>query len=281
MDKIEMISKLEKEYLPLDKSVVYRTQNIKNIPPIEHRRGGKLAYSEWAHVIGLFQTLIFTHVQRPESNIVLDVGCGTGLLGIACEPYVKNGGRYIGLDVSADDIDFCKSHYTMDHYEFIHLDAQNKFYNATSGLTDCKWPIEDNFVDLVTALSVWTHFNESDARRYMAEVERVLKDGSYAIITCFHKDDLYEATLHSRKNAVSEFHGTNQMNWVFNTPAYDSSDWFCTEQATIPEQAIAISTQGLESLFSGLRLSLEKIHVGNWKETPGLFFQDIMIIKKN
>jgi 2-polyprenyl-3-methyl-5-hydroxy-6-metoxy-1,4-benzoquinol methylase len=101
---------LDTLYIPLDRKHVRRTRNIRLIPNERKRRGGKYAYSEWAHVIGIFQTLMFLHLKRKENNVILDVGCGTGLLGIASEPFLGQTGKYIGLDVIRRDIDFCRRH---------------------------------------------------------------------------------------------------------------------------------------------------------------------------
>jgi len=61
-------------YIPLDQKRVYRTRNIGHIPNISHRTGGKHSYAEWAHVIGIFQTLIYLHLQNKEDNRILDIG---------------------------------------------------------------------------------------------------------------------------------------------------------------------------------------------------------------
>ena len=89
-----------------DKQHIRRTRNILNIPDFPNRRGGKLSYAEWAHVIGIFQTLMYNQAYSEKGIRVLDVGCGTGLLSIAAHPMVLNRGAYIGLDVNKADIDF-------------------------------------------------------------------------------------------------------------------------------------------------------------------------------
>ena len=83
---------LDRLYLPLDRKVIRRTRTIRLIPSERLRRGGKYAYAEWAHVIGIFQTLMYLHLAKKEGNAVLDIGCGTGLLGIAAEPFVGAAG---------------------------------------------------------------------------------------------------------------------------------------------------------------------------------------------
>ena len=110
-------------YLPLDRKVIRRTRNIRLIPSERFRRGGKYAYGEWAHVIGIFQTLMYLQLAKKEGNAVLDIGCGTGLLGIAAEPFVGEGRSYTGIDVMARDIAFCRQHYRAPNYRFIHFDG--------------------------------------------------------------------------------------------------------------------------------------------------------------
>src|ERR1700754_3485193 len=113
-------TRLDKSFLHTDKEQIRRTKNIRLIPDFKNRRGGKLAYGEWAHVIGIFQTLMYQTLEKKTGNNILDIGCGTGLLGISAEPFVYGSGTYTGIDVMADDINFCRSHFHADNYQFIH-----------------------------------------------------------------------------------------------------------------------------------------------------------------
>ncbi|MEM6530235.1 MAG: hypothetical protein AAF653_18185, partial [Chloroflexota bacterium] len=62
---------LDRQFLEYDKANVRRTRNLRLIPTVENRRGGKLAAIEWAHVIGLFQSLIAIHLNsRPDAHIL-------------------------------------------------------------------------------------------------------------------------------------------------------------------------------------------------------------------
>ena len=119
---------LDSLYLPFDRAQIRRTRNIRLIPNILDRRGGKLSYAEWAHVIGIFQTLMYGHLRNREGNRILDVGCGTGLLAVASEPFLGQGGKYIGIDVMKKDVDFCRKHYPYASFEFVHFDVNNPAY---------------------------------------------------------------------------------------------------------------------------------------------------------
>jgi SAM-dependent methyltransferase len=273
--------RLDGLYLPLDQQRLRRTRNIRLIPQQPDRRGGKLAYAEWAHVIGIFQSLICQNLPYSEGNRILDIGCGTGLLGIASEPYVSGGGQYTGIDVMLKDVEFCRAHYPPETHRFIHFNLNNPAYARAQDATLRPWPVPDADADLVTALSVWTHLNERDAVFYFAEIARVLKPGGRAIITFFLLDEAYRNSIAGRKRSPGRFHMTPQTQWIFNRPSYGSDAWFHPGWAKVPERAIGVTRAGLERLLNASGMELERCYPGNWKETAGLYFQDVLIFRKS
>ncbi|KAA3645140.1 MAG: class I SAM-dependent methyltransferase [Bacteroidetes bacterium] len=271
---------LDKIFLKVDKSQIRRTKNIRLIPGANHRKGGKVSYAEWAHVIGVFQTVIYQTIEQKAGNNILDIGCGTGLLGIASEPFTYQNGSYTGIDVMKHDIKFCLKNYNASNYKFIHFDVANPTYAANQDKEFKAWPIENESKDLVTALSVWTHLCEEDAKFYFNEIARVLKKNGKAIITFFYLDERYEDSLAIRKDEKGRFHSTNQMKWIYDTKAYKSKDWFTTSWSNNPEEAIAINKNGIEILTRESGLNLIKYYPGNWKEQAGTYFQDILVFEK-
>ncbi|HWD86708.1 MAG TPA: class I SAM-dependent methyltransferase [Mucilaginibacter sp.] len=271
---------IDRKFRKIDISHLGRTKNIRLIPDLKNRRGGKLAYGEWAHVIGIFQTIIYQTIDKKTGNDILDAGCGTGLLGIASEPFVTDAGTYTGIDVMTEDIRFCKEHYPFSNYHFIHLDVANPTYASMQASELKPWPIESKSQDLVTALSVWTHLSERDAQFYMKEVSRVLKPNGKAIITFFCLDEDYERSLPGRSNDKGRFHNTPQNEWIFDVNAYGSENWFATKWAVQPEDAIGVTRPGIDSILNDAGLKIDKYYPGNWKEKPGVFFQDIFVLEK-
>jgi ubiquinone/menaquinone biosynthesis C-methylase UbiE len=72
----------------------------------------------------------FSPPEREKNNRIVDVGCGTGLMGIASDPFIGPDGKYVGIDVMKKDIDFCRRHYSLQHHEFFHLDINNPSYST-------------------------------------------------------------------------------------------------------------------------------------------------------
>ncbi|MFC1601349.1 class I SAM-dependent methyltransferase, partial [Candidatus Sumerlaeota bacterium] len=272
--RLRLYHLLDSLYLPLDRTHLRRTRNIRLIPRDRNRTGGKYAYAEWAHVIGVFQTLMFLQLAKKENNAILDVGCGAGLLAIASEPFLGPAGKYTGIDVVSRDIDFCRRHYPAANFEFIHFDVGNPLYAQAQGAAQLPWPVESGSIDLTTALSVWTHLNEEDALFYFGEIGRVLKPGGKAIVTLFVLDETYRNSLGLRSAQEGRFHTTSQELWVFSESAYGSDAWLHPKWATCPEHAIGVTEAGLERLVADSGMKLIDRLQGNWKEVPGAFFQD-------
>lgn len=276
----KLFSWIDRTFRNKDKTQILRTKNIRLIPDLANRRGGKLSYAEWAHVIGIFQTIIYQTLENKTANKILDIGCGTGLLGIASEPFTFAGGSYTGIDVMAADIDFCKTNFQLDNYHFIHFDLANPSYASLQSTELTKWPVDSGSQELVTALSVWTHLSEPDAIFYFREIHRVLKKGGKAIITFFYLDDAYQQSLKIRSNEIGRFHSTPQNGWVYDKNAYGSENWFTTAWAKNPEDAIGVTPEGLDILLKSSGLKLVQYYPGNWKEEPGIYFQDVLIFEK-
>jgi len=97
-----------------------------------------------------------------ESDTVLDVGTGTGIIAHAISPIVK---KVIGIDASQDMLDRCE-------------EGDNNLY-IKGDIRDLKFP--DNGFDKITARLVFHHIID-DTQKAMDECYRVLKRGGKMIL---------------------------------------------------------------------------------------------------
>jgi SAM-dependent methyltransferase len=303
---------LDRLYLPLDRTFHKRAKNLALVPSLEHRIGGKRSYGEWCQVIGVFQALIAMNLLKPDGNRVVDIGCGTGLLAIASTPFVKNGGHYTGIDVGEAEIKFAQQHYPSDSITFVHSTDRNEAYisgldsgwqraqsvnrapeapgagapppeaprRPSTAVVDeterardrSQWPVDDGTVDLVTALSVWTHFNEKDACHYTSEVSRVLKPGGRALITLFLVDDGFENLLREAPDRLGDL--------SFTVECCPSGNWLTPPWTRVPGDVVGLRPAGLETLLEKSGLLLRHYFPGSWKQSSGVYFQDVAVLEK-
>lgn len=210
----------------------------------------------------------------------MDIGCGTGLLALASKPFLGKDGEFTGIDVMEKNIKFCREHYPPANFKFMHFDVKNTSYAPTQKGFKLTLPAKCESSNLVTALSVWTHLNEEDAMFYFNEIYRVLKPDGKAIITFFLLDETYRNSLDIRSRQEGRYHKTSQLRWVFDKSSYGSDAWLYPKWADVPEEAIGIIEIGLDRLVSNSGMKLIDHHQGNWKEIPGIYFQDILIFQK-
>jgi SAM-dependent methyltransferase len=122
---------------------------------------------------------------------VLDVGCGAGAMVPELARRLGPTGRYIGFDVHAPSIRWCRKRYASDPRLRFELADVASAYSASSGApaSSYRFPVADGAADLVLAKSVFTHLLETDARHYLDEIRRVLTPGRGAVVTAFLFDD--------------------------------------------------------------------------------------------
>lgn len=131
----------------------------------------------WAHITAKF---------LPPNPTVLDLGCACGKL--ARFLYLIPNLKYIGIDLFLPAINWCQKNFskvTGDRFTFEHFDGISEVYNPTGTIKtrDYKLPVGDGTIDMVVCGSLFTHLLKPDARHYLAEIQRVLKDGGQALIS--------------------------------------------------------------------------------------------------
>ncbi|HEY9585283.1 MAG TPA: class I SAM-dependent methyltransferase [Candidatus Paceibacterota bacterium] len=108
----------------------------------------------------LIHDVLSNYVGKRSDLHLADVGCGTGALSTELERY----GQYVGIDMSPQAVEFCKSRGARD----VRI--------GTAEATGCT----SNTFDVVTCLDVLEHI--PDDTKGIAEIHRILKLGGIAII---------------------------------------------------------------------------------------------------
>jgi SAM-dependent methyltransferase len=184
------------------------------------------------------------HAALRPTDRVLDIGCGNGRVAAQLAPFLRDGGGYVGFDISKAGVAACRRRFTSSpHLRFEHLDVWNGEYNATGKVREEEtvFPVADASVDLAFATSVFTHMRMPAVRRYLAEAARVLKPGGRFAFTAF--------ALEPRRDRSE----------VFDFQPFDATSKVIDQR--YPERAIGHDRTMLEAAVAEAGLSLQ----GSWK----------------
>ena len=110
--------------------------------------------------------------RNPAAGSVLDVGCGTGLVGQALRAG-RFAGRLHGLDISQESLDIAEQGGAYDSLE--QTDLQQEL------------PVETGSVDAVTCVGVMTYLPDVEA--VWRELARVARSGGLVVVT--QREDLW------------------------------------------------------------------------------------------
>ena len=130
-------------------------------------------------------------------KIVLDAGCGTGKFLPSLEKYAD---KYIGIDLSSEQLNKAKSKSQKDNSIFI-----------KSNLADIT--LEDNSVDLI--ISTWvlgTIIDLDERSKCLDELKRVLKPGGQIILV---ENDL-NSEFEEIRNRDKDSRTKNYNNWILS-----------------------------------------------------------------
>jgi SAM-dependent methyltransferase len=117
---------------------------------------------------------------------IVDLGCGPGAMALALAGDLAPGARYVGIDVHAASIAWCRRRFAGDaRFRFEDSEVVSSYGRGGVALADYRLPIDDGSADLVLAKSLFTHLSEPEAERYFSEIARILAPGGRALVTAF------------------------------------------------------------------------------------------------
>jgi len=134
--------------------------------PLEHAM--RIAVGGEFEAFGILERqLLIQHGLGPDAYLI-DVGCGSGRLATALNGYLQ--GRYLGLDVVPDLLDYARALVARPEWRFELIEG-------------FRIPEQDGQADMVCFFSVFTHLLHEHSYLYLQEAKRVLKRGGKVVLS--------------------------------------------------------------------------------------------------
>jgi len=133
---------------------------------------------------------------------VFDFGCGCGRLARQLIQQRPQPRSYLGIDLHAGMIRWCRKNLRSPQFRFEHHDVYNHTFNPGDKPQRADLPAEDSSCDLVIAHSVFTHIVEDSALHYLTECARILRPGGILASTWFLFDKREFAMMQTFQNAL-------------------------------------------------------------------------------
>jgi len=117
---------------------------------------------------------------RPNSKF-LDVGCGFGRTTNALMNYLNDDGKYYGIDVGKESVEFCRDNYQRKNFIFIPNEGT-------------EIPINDVKFDMMLFSSVFTHLYPDQIKGFLKECRMKLNDNGVIVADILEKNDIEDYT---------------------------------------------------------------------------------------
>lgn len=208
---------------------------------------------------------------NPNWNI-LEIGCGIGRDAIPLGEILSPTASYVGVDIEADQIDWCNQNINKRHpnFRFCFIDIYEKLYNPKGQVPfhSVRLPVDDMSIDLVILQSVFTHMLRADVVHYLKEFARLLRRGGKVYTTFFIIDD-------NIRNAL-----TDKSYLQFK---YSESPGCFLQSLENPTHAVAYTEQILQEMLDEAGLELvQPVTYGFWSgmRSPINGGQDSVVIRR-
>jgi SAM-dependent methyltransferase len=238
---------------------------IDHIPDAMFTPATYASYAGWVQNQGMFSILFSIYLEKEKPNI-LDFGCGMGSIAPIAYHFVRDGGKFLGIDTDARSIAAChKTYKDLKNCEFYLTRDPNAWY-PQEGIQPSKpgeidWPVQNNSQDFVIAMSVFTHLQEKDATAYLTKIHDVMAPGGRAILS-----------FHVVRNYV------NPYNDIYNFTTPLTPGW-STSMPTCPEASIGV-TQDAVLKFLGNKFKVLRQIEGRVTGGKHPCHQDLFVLQK-
>lgn len=241
---------------------------------------GGNSYTGWVYQQGFFAALIKCYAVNSSLRI-LDFGCGYGKMAPVSVFFTHPEGEYLGIDILEDCIYFCKRKYSHLPRVKFHLSKDANAANAPrqqsavdkSASYGEDWPVTNESIDVVLAISVFTHLQEAAAFGYINKIYSILKPNALSILT-FH---IVEEPR-KQPRFLSKYNPSLVSLFNFSTPLPSTYNWF-TSNPKLPESGIAINMTGLDQLIEK-KFEIELLIRGSTTGGNDPFPQDVVVLRR-
>jgi len=238
------------------------------------------SYVNWVYQQGFIAALVKCF-DRDESLKIIDFGCGHGKLAPISVFFTHPNGEYLGIDIQESYINYCRRKYAQLPRVKFHISKDyNPLYSpeqksavAASKSYGEDWPVTVSSIDVVIAVSVFTHLQEADAFGYVNKIYTILKPNALAMLTCHIVEE-----PRRQPGFIFNYNPFLTSLFKFATPLPNSNNWF-TSNPALPESGIAINMTGLNGLIQG-KFKIELIMRGSATGGKDPFPQDVVVLKK-
>lgn len=184
---------------------------------------------------------------------VLDIGCGVGNLAVGLVDYLE--GEYVGFDIHAEAVAWCRSAITSTYpnFQFHHADLASAAYN-TGGRTAparFEFPLASDTFDVVFLGSVFTHLLPDAVEQYFREIARLLVPGGICVASFFLLNDDTRPAVEAGKSFMS-----------FDVA--DASGFCRLHDSDTPESAVALEEGFVVRTCEQAGLRIRDIRRGGW-----------------
>jgi SAM-dependent methyltransferase len=221
---------------------------------------------------GFLWNLLVARARLQPSHSVLDIGSGNGQKARPLATYLNSEGRYVGFDVVAEGVEWCKANYEKHpNFHFDHIDLKSDWYNqsAVRSAKDFIFPYEPEQFDVAFMASVVTHLLPAEFENYLTQTFRVLKPGGCLLATCFMVNELNEGK-----------HATEVQGCTFSP--YQFEDCWVLDSAA-PRRGVAYDEFKFRRLCAQAGFVVAEITYGKWSNSIDKLgaLQDSVLLVKN
>ncbi|MGH7056350.1 MAG: class I SAM-dependent methyltransferase [Acetobacteraceae bacterium] len=212
---------------------------------------------------------IDTHAGLRADDAVLDMGCGCGRIAAALTQRLSPLSRYLGIDIVPGLVEFAAKRIgsRFPNFRFLLSGASNQTYERFGAGSNGGDPEADpRAFDLAIALSLFTHLDQSVARKNLAMISRALRPNGRAFLTFFLLD---APTREIMRTGEPLFRFANQI---------DAAGAFC-ENGGDPMGAVAYETTLVLSMLADVGLYVDRIVYGGWPGRTSDGFQDAIVAR--